>query len=309
VSWLLWRQHRQQAAISAAAIALFAVVVWITGVHMAHSYDAIVACRADPSCQGVDSVLTGNRTVIQLINLTIAVPVLLGVFVGSTLIARETEQATNVLAWTQTVTRKRWLTAKVGSALVATLAVSGAVSALVTWWSGTPNSMYGNRFEGAQFDTQNIAPVAYALFAVSLGIAAGALLRRVLPALAVTIFGFFGVRLAVGVLLRPNFMSPVTQATSGNADVPSGSWTLSRAFVDSAGHAVGGQLQIPDICVASLDRGVLKTCLSQAGYHDIVRFHPASHYWRFQGMESGLFIILAALLVAFAVAYTLRHDA
>ena len=39
--------------------------------------------------------------------------------------------------------------------------VSAIIATLVTWWSGTPNALYGNRFEGAQFDTQNIVPVAW----------------------------------------------------------------------------------------------------------------------------------------------------
>jgi hypothetical protein len=295
MSWLLWRQHRQQATVTAIAVSLFAIVLWVTGVHMAHSYDAIRACAADPSCQVVDRTLLGNRAVIQLINLTIAVPILLGVFLGSTLI--------------QTVTRRRWIATKVGATLLATLVLSGAISALVTWWSGTPNALYGNRFEGAQFDTQNVVPVAYALFAVSLGIAAGALLRRVLPALAVTVFGFAGLRLAVGIYLRPHYGSAVTRSLSGNTEVPSGSWTLSRAFVDGAGHEVAGRLQLPDACQSAVGPGGVKTCLSDAGFHDLIRFHPPSQYWQFQWIEAGLFVALAALLVTFAVVHTLRHDA
>ena len=61
MSWLLWRQHRQQATVTAIAVSLFAIVLWVTGVHMAHSYDAIRACAADPSCQVVDRTLLGNR--------------------------------------------------------------------------------------------------------------------------------------------------------------------------------------------------------------------------------------------------------
>ena len=117
-------------------------------------------------------------------------------FLGATLVARETEHATNVLVWTQTVTRRRWLRSKIAMAVAATLVWSAAVAGLVTWWSGTPNSLYANRFDGTQFDTQSVVPIAFALFAVALGLAAGSVLRRTLPALAATVGIYVGVRLS-----------------------------------------------------------------------------------------------------------------
>ena len=91
-------------------------------------------------------------------------------------------------------------------------------SALVTWWSGTPNSLNGDRFHGAQFDTQNIAPVAFALFAVALGMAIGAFFRRRLPAIVATVGGYVAVRLLVGLYLRPSYL----HATSTVAQAPPG---------------------------------------------------------------------------------------
>ena len=38
-------------------------------------------------------------------------------------------------------------------------------------------------------------PAGYAVFAIALGIAAGTLIRRVVPAIGITLFGFFAVRL------------------------------------------------------------------------------------------------------------------
>ena len=43
-----------------------------------------------------------------------------------------------------------------------------------------------NQFTQGSFDIQGIVPIGYAVFAVALGIAAGALIGRSLPALAVT---------------------------------------------------------------------------------------------------------------------------
>ncbi len=312
MTWLLWRQHRSQAAVTGVVLGLFAVAVLITGVHMAHIYQAASRnCPNNGACDVVGRLFQGYGAIVDTVHLTDALPILLGVFLGATLVARETEHATNVLVWTQTVTRRRWLLEKVGLALVATVAVSVAVSALVTWWSGTPNALYGNRFEGAQFDTQNVAPIAFALFAVALGIAAGCILRRTLPALAVTVGGYAALRVVVAIYLRPHYLKALVSsfALGASSQAPPGSWTLNTNLVDPAGRVVSGPLGIPGSCIAAVDRKGVSDCLGRLGYHTVVTYQPASRYWTFQWMEGGLFVILAAALVGVAIWFTLRHDA
>lgn len=309
MSWLLWRQHRMQVLVTAVGLGLFAIAVALTGVHMAHIYkSSLSACTSNGTCNLVGNLFSGYGAIIDLVHLSIALPAVLGAFVGATLVAREREHATNVLVWTQTVTRRRWLYTKIATVLVGTLIASAAVSALVTWWSGTPNALDGNRFEGAQFDTQNVLPIALALFAVALGIAAGCVLRRTLPALATTVGVYVGARVVVAVYLRPHFLKPVTASFPlGGASLPSGSWTLKERLVDAAGRSSDGRIPVPASC-----RPILKDasqCLSRLGYHNLVTYQPPSHYWPFQWIESGIFLSLAAVLIAVAVVYTLRRDA
>ena len=313
MSWLMWRQHRAQTLVTSIGLALFAAVVWITGVTMAHEYtSAIRTCTANGTCDLVGNLFQGDGAIVDLVHLSIAVPVLLGVFLGATLVARETEHATNVLVWTQTVTRRRWLLTKVAAALGATILVAAAVSLLVTWWSATPNALYGNRFEGAQFDTQNVAPIAFALFAVCLGIAAGCFLRRTLPALAATVALYATLRVAVAVYLRPRYLAASTRTfgLAGDAKLPSGSMTISSHLLDPSGRALPyGPLVVPDACRPPTSRSGLETCLNRLGYHQFVTYQPPSHYWPFQWIETGIFIAIGAALVAAAITYTLRHDA
>jgi hypothetical protein len=312
MTWLLWRQHRSQAAVAAAGLALFAIAVLITGEQMSHDYnDAAHNCPGNGACELVGHLFRGDGAIVDIVHLSIVVPVLLGVFLGATLVARETEQATNVLVWTQTVTRRQWILAKVGMALVASLVWSAAVAGLVTWWSGTPNALYGNRFEGAQFDTQNVAPIAFALFAVALGIAAGCVLRRTVPALATTVVAYVASRVVVAIYLRPHYLEAVTRSFAPGVDpqVPPGSWTISSNLVDPAGHVVTGGLDLPASCLAEASRTGVQNCVGRLGFHTVVRYQPPSHYWPFQWLESGLFAVVAIALVAFAVVHTLRHDA
>jgi hypothetical protein len=317
MNWLLWRQHRNGAVVFLAITLAFAIALWITGVHMAHLYDsARQSCTVGSggACDRyLGSLFNGYGAIIDIVHLTLVLPVVLGAFLGATLVARETEPHTNVLVWTQGVTRRRWLLTKVAFALVATLIASGLTSVLVTWWSGTPNSLNGDRFQGAQFDTQNIVPVAHALFAVALGIAAGAVLRRVLPAIATTVGVFIAARIVVAVYLRPRYAAAHVLSTPfdgpvGGAQLAPGSWRISENVVDPSGHVANGPLRVPDSCVAGSRAGA-DSCLERLGFHQVVKFHPASSYWRFQWTESLLFVGLAAVLTAVAVLVTLRRDA
>jgi hypothetical protein len=309
MTWLLTRQHRTFGIALAVVAGAFAVAVVVSGVHMADVYDAARQCH-DGRCLVVGRLFNGYGAIVDTVHLTILVPVVFAAF-GATLIARETDAGTNVLVWTQGVTRRRWLIAEIVFAVTLALVVAAIVSALVTWWSGTPNALDGNRFQGAQFDTQNIVPVADALFAVAVGLAAGAWLRRVVPALALSIGAYVGVRMLTAVYLRPHFMTPSTRlvAPDGDPHLPSGSWTLTRRLLDPNGHVIGdGRIAVPKGCDTSGARDPLR-CLARLGYHDQVKFHPASHYWQFQWTETAIFLLLALALLGFAYVRTVRRDA
>ena len=204
MTWLVWRQYRVQAAIAGALLAAFAAVLLVTGVQMASQWHtALTACSADQSCGALANTLSlGNHAAYDLTFLSLIVPAVLGLLVGAPVVAGEVETGTSNFAWTQSVTRGRWLTAKAGWLLLAAAVWGGCLAALVTWWSGPRNALYGNALQPNDFDLQGIVPVAYALFGMALGIAAGALLRRTLPAIAVTLAGFIVVRVVIAEVFR-----------------------------------------------------------------------------------------------------------
>jgi len=308
MTWLLWRQHRLQAAVAGAAMAALAVLLWITGVHMA---DAYRACRASATCSGGTLFQgQGYGPLQNLVTLTLAVPLLLGVLWAAPLIGREFETGTHTLAWTQSVTRRHWLTSKLVVLIGGTVACSAALTGVVTWWSGTLNSLHGNRFDGARFDTQGVLPIAYSLFAVSLGVAAGAALRRLLPALGVTIFGFVAVRILVEGYVRPLFQHPLvaTFRLDQNDPISSGAWVISQT-VTLNGHEVSNAVQGPGPCAGTGSRSQMDTCMSDLGYRMVTKYQPANRYWPFQFIESAIFVGLAAVLIAVCVIVVRRRDA
>jgi ABC-type transport system involved in multi-copper enzyme maturation permease subunit len=335
MTWLVWRQHRHQASLAAAALAAFAVLLLVTGRQMASQYQAArAACAPIHTCGNLaNSLSLGSPVLFLLVTLTLLVPCLLGVFWGGPLVARELETGTSQFAWTQSITRRRWLTAKVGWALLAAAAWGGAVSALVTWWSSPLNALNQQNFTPGQFDTQGIVPVGYALFAVALGIAAGALVRRTLPALAITVGVFAALRIVIAAYVRPHYMTALTilYKFGDLRPRPTGSyWVISRGLAGPGGHVLGGPAHggpgvarqaiaingvpisnMPSACRALVFQSPLKTmsCLTAHGYRASITYQPASRYWAFQGIETGIFVALGAVLIAVTVLVVLRRDA
>ncbi len=180
MTWVVWRMHRTPLIVAAVALAAFAVLLLITGLQMASQYhNALQGCAATKSCGDLINTLNlGSNPATIIVNLSIAVPALLGLFWGAPTVAREIEAGTSQFAWVQSVTRVRWLAVKTGWLVIAAIVWGGAVAALVTWWSGPQNAVSLDRFNPNVFDGQDIVPVAYSLFAVALGIAAGTIVRR-----------------------------------------------------------------------------------------------------------------------------------
>ena len=239
MTWLVWRQHRLQFCIGAALLAAFAVLIVITGVQVAHQYQAAqAACAAGQGCRQVGGLFLGSHAVGFLIISTLAAPALVGLFWGAPLIAAESEAGTTQFAWMQSITRRHWLTVKLGWILLAAAVWGGVISALVTWWSGPDNAEQLDAFSPGRFDIMGLVPVAYSVFAVALGIAAGALTRRVLPAMGITLAGFIAVRAVVALWLRHHYLSPVTVYYNATSSfTPPGSyWQLTAGAIGPSGQ-------------------------------------------------------------------------
>jgi hypothetical protein len=312
---LVWRLHRNQVYFALGSFVALALLLIVTGTVMRDDYtSALTSCTQAHSCGDLASLLfRGDGSIVDLVNATVVIPLLFGLFWGSPLLSKEFEDGTHNLAWTQAISRRRWLRANIGWSLVAAAAWGAALTALVSYWR-FPEKALGSRF--ASFDIQGIVPVAYALFAVALGIAVGSVIRRVLPSLATTLAVFVALRVTIGVYLRPHYMAPITKLVPlvGSGGPPTSAWTLSTSFVNGHGHALGDSLGInalPVQCRTAVLGGkdLGGQCLSNHGFHQLVTYQPDSRFWAFQGVEAGIFFALTVVLVGFAWWWVLRRDA
>ena len=199
-----WRQFRTQAVIGGAGLVVLGIILLVTGPHLVSIYDtALAQCRASGGASSDCNnpvVSTYSKLQVLAAALVLIVPVLIGMFWGAPLIARELETGTFRLAWTQSVSRMRWLLVKLGLVGLASAAVGGLLSLMVTWWYSPIDKVNQGRFGAAAFGLHGFVPAGYALFAFALGATAGLLFRRTLPAMAVTLVGFIVARFDCGLL-------------------------------------------------------------------------------------------------------------
>jgi hypothetical protein len=153
-----------QAALTAAALTIVAVVLALTGLELAHLYDTTVAiCAAHHDCSAATTNFTAADGPLQVFSdfLLLVVPLLIGMFWGAPLISREFEAGTFRLAWTQGVTRSRWLAVKLGLGAVASAAIAGLLSLIVSWWSSQLDQVNANPFDSLRFGVRDIDAWVY----------------------------------------------------------------------------------------------------------------------------------------------------
>jgi hypothetical protein len=335
--WLTWRQFRTQAITAAAALAAFAILLAATGPGLASRYatSKIIGCHGFACTTFADAFLNelaGPYSVVYLLGiaLILAAPAIIGIFWGAPLIARELETRTFNLAWTQGVTRTRWLAVKLALTGLAAMAVTEALSLMYAWWANPISEAIGlgstsapqlfsqGLFSSVSFASHGITPLGYAAFAFALGAAAGVLTRRALPAMAITLAIFAAVQLVMPLAVRPHLVPPShTTASIEAADQVYGTltadsvpgqpdaWIISSQALNPAGQPV---TTIPAACNNANPSGekggttqiTPGQCMQSRGYQEAISYLPTSRYWPLQGVETGIFLVVALALAWFS---------
>jgi hypothetical protein len=248
--WLTFRQHRMQLVATAAVVAAIGVGLLVHAVVVGNA-------MAGLSGDALDRLLVERVDwVYDLVAWLPVVPAMVGISWGAPVLTREAERGTHVLAWTQSVSRRRWVAAKL-AVLAAAATVSGlALGATVTAWLHTfAGSEYADRLnDPGVFTTTGVAVGGWWLFAFT--------------AMAITLVVF--VVAVVGAFhVRADYATP--ERLVRHTSYP-------RVPADSI--LLGGDWGVPEA----------------AGYRDILYLHPGERYWRFQWTEAGILAAGALLL-------------
>jgi hypothetical protein len=248
----MWRQHRGQLLWTAALLATYCVLMLVVG----HSADRWLAnyhhwlaqlraagcpipdeggstIHAPSACQALLGRYREGEQSAFATAYNFAIPafeeglplamVLTGVLVGAPLVAREVEQRSHFVAWTQSITRRRWYTTKIG-VLATGLALAGLLAGFANDWLQMPLTRGGlTSSRWPWFFSIGVAPAAETVLAFALAVAMGAWLRRTLPAIGAALVSFLAIFLLTGWAIRS--LTPLSKAT-GLRGVPDNSWIL-----------------------------------------------------------------------------------
>lgn len=275
--WMTWRQHRAELFGWALLLATLATLLLLHGSPMHHAYDTQGAHACQVSL--AEAVGASSEQWQQTCATTVAsfeerylhvpeqfatwlpfLPMVAGMLIGAPLLAREYEQGTWQLAWTQSVTRHRWLVGQLAATLGSAAVAAGLFAAGVSWWF---EPLSPQRFTPEKFNHAVLVFPSYVLLAVMIGVLAGALFRRTVAAAAVTVVGYLTLRIPIEFLLRPHYRTALV------TDDPTAVWR---------GWPVGEGL-------------------AGSGRPARIRYQPDDRFWQFQLIETAIVLGCAAILV------------
>ncbi len=311
--WVTWRMERALYAVALGAIGAVAILLVVTGAHQESAWTAFSSLHCNQpgsstTCMAAaDRYYSSSHFSTAGVALGLVIPGVLGLVVGAPLVGGEIAQRTNRLAWTQTITRTKWLTQKLTVGAFATMAIIGILMPLLQWWTGAVQR--GDRIVSFNFDVSGFVPVFYGLFAFMLGALLGSLFHRTGWAFAVGVVLFAALRYLERLFVRPVLIPPVTTTVAPVA--PSNAWVLNQGFVPlgQAGPALGHSWQSANAVIAGCTNPAggpnpthtTQQCAALHKLHYVFQLQPGSHYWALQGAESAVFLAASCLLFGFTV--------
>jgi hypothetical protein len=340
LGWVTLRQRRGAMIGAGVLLGAFAVYLAVMAVIQNNAYATVAACHPATAskCQQLLQLFTsaywgGDNSALQsggaqtVSSLMFAVPVLVGAFIGAPVLARELETGTFRFAWTQGAGRTRWAISTLVLPAALLTAVMGAFTALFYWYyrpfleDGQVSSMLP-----LSFALLGVALAAWTLFSFALAAFLGAVFKRIVPAMAVTLVVYIALALTTATTIRPHYETPVTvtgwNGASGAAWV-TGSWIdspdgqpvseneqislLNQLPASALNPPPGNPKKKPP--ADSRSGNAFTNWLLDHGYKVGQSVQPNARFWRFQLTEGGWLLAASALLIGGTVGLVRRRGA
>ncbi len=328
MAWVSWRQHRATLAGLVAVLGAAGLYLYITGLDLRHdvaNFGEMFVANGSGKMG-----MTPTAALFQVL------PALIGAFVGAPVLARELETGTFRYTWTQGFGRDRWAAAKLAQISVAVTVVGGAFGFLFSWCY---EPIIGVRqglspLMAITFDLRGVAFAAWALVAFAIGVLAGILIRRVVPAMFATLAAWSGLAVVTGAYLRPHYETPVV---TSSFNLPSAAWVVGQRWtlhgkpvslttVSQVLQKIGARELAPGVfgptgpasgptsgnSAAFGPGGAWRsapTYLLHHGFTQLTSYQPTSRFWPFQWIEGGWLLALSLLLIGATIWLVRRHAA
>lgn len=335
MGWVTWRQHRTTLIWLGGLLLALGAGMLVAGIELHRIYaaeirhDCFGSAAWSTACRPLQTPFTigwAQGYWPHLVLVMQAVPVIVGVFLGAPLLAREYTAGTARFTWTQAIGRTRWAAATLGL-LGAAVAAAGGLLGLIAQWSVQPITVQTiretDRWEPGFFDNTALTAATAALLAFAVGVLAGALIRRVVAAMAVTAAATITVAdlafsrlhywlvaqgaplvrdLAFGAAPNVGDLSGSTltiHETAGpGVPGPAGSW------LDQGWYTGANGQRLSDSAMDRLSNRLPADPALLNRLHDAfwVAYQPGYRYWVFQVITGGGTLLAALLLGAAAIA-------
>jgi ABC-type transport system involved in multi-copper enzyme maturation permease subunit len=289
-----WRQHRTSLILAVGVLGAYVITLLVTGLHI-HSEPA----RLRP---GFESFTTSENGELLL---PLLLPFVIGAFAGATLTGPDFERHTATFAWTQGITRARWVTGKLITAgLVLVLPAIGA-GLVFQWW----NQPYmGARLTEPAFALYAPVFAGWLLVALTASALLGALARARTGAAFICLVCTLPAAWLNAFFLRPSYLP---QAIAVDGPAPAGSILLNWYAGKPDGQPLTGEAaqRAGNVLARPLSWTKLARALGRLHAASIQTYQPTSRFWPFQTIETAWLLIIAILLAAATVWIVQRRAA
>ncbi|MFF5661296.1 ABC transporter permease subunit [Streptomyces griseofuscus] len=283
------RRHRGTLAAMALASAL--LTVWV--LRTAHDLVRVPAERAATSCAELpypdrcDATVRDVSDALQAVQhaqfALVAVPALVAALLGAPLLAQEYEHRTHRLLWTQSVPRQRWLAGQLlvpGGASVALGIVAAVLGGRLRAVTSPTLTHDSSAFSALPYNSFGPVLATATVPALAIGVLAGELIRRTVPATVCALAGYTAVLTLLTWLRR--FRQPtLTRFPPHGYDLAPDDWLLRDGVVTPDGRRLSygqcGPAGCPD------------------GSRVFEVHHSASQLWPTQWTQAALTVPLIAL--------------
>ncbi|MGW7412626.1 ABC transporter permease [Streptomyces sp. NPDC054863] len=294
---VLW-QHRR--ATWAATVAVVLAAVAVGGMRWWWEAAQAAPSRADVYGSGEVNGLLMLSAAYGGVLLTV-LPLAVGAFVAGPMIARELESGTYKIAWMQSVSPARWLASKLALPLVAAVL---ATSVLVGVFRLGRAPFVGNEsafvwYSRGVYEAMGPVVVGYTVLGIALGALTGLLVRRTALAMGTAFLATGAVMLTVS-SVRWHLWPAVTRLAPADIRVnlrgATGSLETGAGWQTASGERLDAQT-----CFRLVQKSrqvTFQDCMTGRGATQrYVDFHPGSHFWPLQAVETGILLALAAVAV------------
>lgn len=301
--WVTWRLHRFS-------------LLGILGVFAVAAAGYAVSGVTVPRSSGQPEWGTGGAASVDILSTGIQagllLPVLAGMFLGAPLLAREAERKTVALAWTQGASRTRWLLGQVIPIAVVLAVAAAAISAEFNWWIGPDAATGRGWLTPARFTMHSLPLAGWTVMALALGVFAGAVIRRTIPAMLATFGCYLTLFYLTSLSWRPSYLPPLhrTWPVTFSANGANGGYSFGYGL-----NSLGGRPG-PDVLSQELTwpngRPLPPYSVHPGSWYRLhhiqmwLTYQPATRYGLFRYIEFGWLIALSVVLVA-ATALIIRR--